>query len=97
MTDGPVVMSFEHDVRVVSLGERPQFLGHGVGVAQVEQTRVPRMRVEDRPLVGVIQVTLTVPYEAIELLPVTGRLTGGVFERHFAQRHHVRLLIGRGP
>ena len=50
-----------------------------------EQARVSVVRVDDRPVVGVIEVTLSVPDEALEPLPVARRFLGGIFQGHFAK------------
>ena len=61
MSDRPVVMGLHHHIRVVALGEGLYRLGDGVGVALVKETAVPVVRVDDRPVVGVGDLTLSEP------------------------------------
>ena len=54
-------MGLHHHIRVVALGEGLYGLGDGVGVALVKETAVPVVRVDDRPVVGVGDLTLSEP------------------------------------
>ena len=55
------------------------------GIALVQDAAVTMVGVEDRPRVGI--VGLSVPSEAIELLPVPGCRLRRSFQFHFAKFH----------
>ena len=88
MSDRPVVMGLHHHIRVVALGEGLHRLGDGVGVALVKQTAVPVVRVDDRPVVGVGDLALSEPTEALKPLPVASQLLCGIFQGHLSNHAH---------
>jgi|GEM_PF-6217219 len=89
MSARPVVVGLHHQIRVVALGEGLHPFGDRFGVALVKETAVPVVRVDDRPVVGVGDLTLSEPTEALKLLPVFSRFLGGIFQGHFTNAHSV--------
>ena len=77
------MMRLQHDVGIIGVGERLHRFVDGIGVGLGEQARVPVVRVDDRPIVRVIEITLPVPNETGPALPVARRFLGGIFESQF--------------
>src|SRR5690606_39252023 len=90
VADSPVIVRLEHHVGIVAFGEGVERLGNYACVAQIKQATVSIVRVDDRPVVGVVDV-VPKPAEALEFLPISHNALGRFFKVEFANSvAHVR-------
>ena len=72
MLDCPVGMGLEHDVQILCLTGWPERLRDDTRVRPSQQLAVPMVRVEEGPVVRVVNLLQAIPAEAREPLPVAG-------------------------
>ena len=80
MSNCPMAVGFENDIRIVALSDGFHRFYDDCGIAQVEQAAVTILGIDDRPLVNVCDFSVMEPDEASESLPVVSRLFCRLFE-----------------
>ena len=67
------------------------------GITLVDQTTITVMGINDCPITGIVEITGTMPTEAIEVLPVSGRFSAAVLSSISPSRMIISICLNDEP